>query len=464
MNRLEMIKTKDNLIRIILAILILLLVVISREDKILKLQEIEYNEARKQLEKVVEDSYIEDTLDAIILKDNIEQNIENASVSKKEGFPIDTVIDGFEFEIEQNGNINDKQENSEETPEIGNDTVESNNIIENSIIDNNITNNNTINNNTIEEPIEPDKNPEEDDPSQDPIPEEEGIIKYNDETKTYNGIHISTTKEGIVTITGKTTQQLFIKISNNVQIANNVNLFSKWEEEGILIEKGKTIKMQTNIIDNKIINGRVNIAFRTQSNQAIGVMELGTEQKTYNTFLDENIIANYIYIAQNTEIENLKFQLKITEEQSNNLLVLKNDSKTLEGIQCTTEESGKVILNGVSTSRLFIKISNGIDMVIDGNQNSELAKTEPIIIEENKNIALAIQELEGSCNTTASNQEFNVVLKNSNGNIVANCKLKNNIFYQQLNTQNNITMAYIFISEGVTLQNYTIKPIVNYTN
>lgn len=240
--------------------------------------------AKEKLKQAVNESYTEEKLNINELKNNIEKNIDNSKILNKntEKFPVHTIVDGYEFKVEENGDVqpkeeNNKTENNEEVNEIENkDDVKK---------DDEITN------------------------------EVKTIVKYQDDEKTDKGITISTKKDGTVNINGKSTDKLFIKISNNIQISNNVKSFEKWQEEdGIIIEKGKQIKQKVTIINNKATGGQVNAVLRTEKNEATAILKLVDEKTEFVGVLEENIIANYIYIDKGVTIDNMQFKVEVTEE------------------------------------------------------------------------------------------------------------------------------------------------------
>ena len=386
--------------------------------------------AKEKLQQVINESYTEDRLDINELKNNIEKDIDNSRVLNKntQKFPVHTVVDGYEFKVEENGNIKTEE-----------------NVNENN-------NNEQVNNVQNEEETKDDKE----------TPKKvETIVKYQDDEKEGNGITISTTKEGIVTINGKSTDKLFIKISNNIQISNNAKSFEKWQEEdGIIIEKGKQIKQKVTIINNKATGGQVNAVLRTEKNEATAILKLVNEETGFKGILEENIIANYIYIDKDVVLDNMKFKVEITEEIINNILELKEDTKTDKGIECIIDKDGKIKLNGTAEERLFIKITNGIHTTSNGNENTKLAETEPILFSKDNKINVIVKEIQGNCITTNSNQEFNFVLKYQDGNIALNYKTREKILSKELTLEKDITIAYLFVSEGVAFEDYIIEPII----
>lgn len=281
-------KSKLIIFITLLLIFILLLVVILRRDT-----QIRQTQIKRELEQAVNKSYVEDDLlDISKLKDNIEKDVSNAKVVNKDTtqFPVHTTVDEYDFKIDENGNV--------ET-ENGNTEIESGNVEnENTVIDNKEENTN---------------NDEEEDVN---IKNSETIVKYKNDTQIGKGIEISTTEDGMVTITGKSTEKLFIKISNNIQISDTAKDFEKWkQEDGIIIEKGKKIKQKITILNNTVTQGQVNSVLREEDNQAFGILKLVENQTEHIAIVDKNIIVNYIYIDKGVQIDNMQFKIEITEQQ-----------------------------------------------------------------------------------------------------------------------------------------------------
>lgn len=437
---------------LITGLLILLLLVVN-------LSEVNKVQAQTQLEQAINKSYNdENELDIESLKDNIRNDIPNAEVINEEisKFPIQTVVDGYEFKIEEDGKIENIDNSSENLQNKVADDDENNNIY-NEVNNNSIENND--NNNLINNELNNEENIEDE-----PTKEEENLslVKYTNDVKEDKGISILTTENGIVTINGTSTKKLFIKISNGIEISNTAESFNKWkEEDGIVINRGKKIKQKVTVLNNIVVDdGQVNVVLRTESNNALGIIKLLENETESNVFLRENIIANYVYVSENMHINNMKFKVEITEEPINNELKLREEVKVESGVECAINKDGTVKLNGTSTANLFIKITNGMDIATHGDENSNLAKTEPILFEEKDKIYLKVQPKEGECITQNNRQEFNFVLKYDDGNIATNCKIKNNILNQEFVAKRNVTMGYLFIAAGVNFEEYVIEPIV----
>lgn len=382
-------------------------------------------EAKSKLEDVINKSYSQDNkVDIGKLKDNIETNINTAKVVNRQAtqFPIQTVIDGFEFTVDENGNIDD--ENKEELP-----------------------NDEKIGSSEPEESYK-----------------KTTIVKYKNDVKTDKGITISTTEDGVVTINGKSTEKLFIKISNNIQISDTVADFENWkQEDGIIIEKGKKIKQKVTMLSDIPPKGQVNVVLRTEKNEATGILKLIENQTEYIGILPENIIANYIYIDKGVEIDNMQFSVEITEENINNEPnKIIEDYKSDKGIECRIDQNGIISLNGTTTDKLFIKLTNGIDITSDGNKNTEVAMVEPIMFKNNEKINIKIDKISGNLITDNKDEQFNLVLKYKNGDIATILDIKNDVFIGNLQCEEDISMVYLFISQGVTLEDYKMQ--INFNN
>lgn len=321
----------------LILIFILLLVVILKRDT-----QIRQTEIKRQLEQAVNKSYAEDDkLDISKLKDNIESDVTNAKIVNKDTaqFPVHTTVNEYDFKIDENGN------------------VETGNPADNSEQEN--TNNN-------DKQDENAKNPEP-------------IVKYKNDTQTGKGIQISTTEDGNVTINGKSTEKLFIKISNNIQISNTADDFEKWkQQDGIIIEKGKNIKQKVTMINNPVTQGQVNAVLRTEDNEAFGILKLAENETEYVSTVNKNIIANYIYIDKGVQIDNMQFKIEITEQEIK-YEQMQPESKTDKGIECAIDKDGIITLNGTSTQSIYIKISNGMNITSDGDENTQIATIQPII-------------------------------------------------------------------------------------
>lgn len=366
-------------------------------------------QAKSKLEQAVNKSYIQDKLDAQSLKNNIEKEIKGASIPNKQTtqFPVQAVVDGYEFQIEENGNI--------ESADIMEDT------------------------NQMLEDIE-------------------NIVKYQNETKSDKGITIETTKDGLVTISGKSTEKLFVKISNNIQISDNAKDFEKWkQDDGIIIESGTRIEEKVSIINNEVSNGQVNIALRTEENEAIGIIKLAENQTEYTAALNKNVIANYVYIEKGVDIKNMKFKVQIIEKESKHEQIqLLRDSKIDKGIECKIDDSGVIELNGTSTDKLYIKISNGMQISSDGNFVNKIAISEPILFDKEENLRIDINEINGKVITENAKQEFNVAIRYQDGEIATKCLVAGKQLSQEVQLIKDATLVYLYISSGVTFENYKI--------
>lgn len=260
-------------------------------------EQVTEDESRVKLQQAVDKSYIEeDKVGLEDLKSNIKKDISTAKVVNENTsqFPIETIVDGYEFKVEEDGNIEpvkDESENNKDESE--NNKNEILNEVNNEIADDN-------QNITGDESTTP----------------EETLVKYKNDEKTAFGITISTNEDGVVKINGKSTKKLFIKISNNIQITDRIEDFIKWkEEEGILIPANKKIKQKVTILNNPVTQGQVNVVLRTENNEATAIIKLAENQTEYTSTLQENIIANYVYIDENVQIDNTEFKVEITEEK-----------------------------------------------------------------------------------------------------------------------------------------------------
>lgn len=245
------------------------------------------------------------------------------------------------------------------------------------------------------------------------------------------------------------------------------------------VDKSKIINPDT--VDFPVVTAVDKYKFKVQED---GNVEDANKEKIENindnseNNMENKNIVNEISgnVENNTNIENILTNNTIentveTNTIANNiddgivkettLLYMLNDNKEYKGVSATTNEDGIVTLNGKSASNIFIKISNGIDMQTNGNINTSLAKQEPILMAIGKNIKINIKEISGEVITANSAQQCNVVMKYEDGVIATNCKLKENMFYQELTLQKNISMIYIFVSQNVELNNYKIKPEIN---
>lgn len=260
-------------------------------------EQVTEDESRVKLQQAVDKSYIEeDKVGLEDLKSNIKKDISTAKVVNENTsqFPIETIVDGYEFKVEEDGNIEpvkDESENNKDESE--NNKNEILNEVNNEIADDN-------QNITGDESTTP----------------EETLVKYKSDEKTKFGITIATNEDGTVKINGKSAKKLFIKISNNIQITDNAEDFIKWkEEEGILLPINKKIKQKVTILNNPVTQGQVNVVLRTEKNEATAIIKLAENQTEYTSTLQENIIANYVYIDENVQIDNTEFKVEITEEK-----------------------------------------------------------------------------------------------------------------------------------------------------
>lgn len=195
-------------------------------------------------------------------------------------------------------------------------------------------------------------------------------------------------------------------------------------------------------------NAEIGINVVNEANNGI----LSNDVNITNTEILSNTIDNNIG-SENT----LKNEI-VEDIAKENYLEYKEDNKTYNGVQTTISKDDAIELNGKANSIIFIKITNGIDMVNNGNINSELAKSEPILADKGKTIEIDIEEIAGTCTTTSQKQQFNLVLKYNDGTIAINCKLKEGMFKQTLTLEKPLSMAYLFTSQNVIFDGYKIKP------
>ena len=265
-------------------LLIVTLINVTRIDQLNR------ENARAKLEQAINEVPLEENLgNASIVKEKIKNDVSNSKIINEDTneFPVYTSVDGYEFKVKEDGKI----ENVE-----------------------NIKKDEEITNNDIKNEVE--KN---EDSSENIINKNQTLVKYIDETKTDKGITISTTKEGLVTINGKSTEKLFIKISNNINITNNITKdFEEWKDENILLNKGEYIKQEISEIENLPLKGQINAVLRTEDNMAFGIIKTIDGATSWTGKLDKNIVANYIYIDKDIEINNMKFKIEITEVKDEN--------------------------------------------------------------------------------------------------------------------------------------------------
>lgn len=175
-----------------------------------------------------------------------------------------------------------------------------------------------------------------------------------------------------------------------------------------------------------------------------------------NTEQQNNV--NYIDSENIIDDQNMINAGKANNDTEKEILIKYNDeTKNYKGITVTTDTDGNVTVNGISSEKMFIKVTNGIQMATNGNENSALAKKEPIIIEAGKEIEINIKELSGNYLASDQISQFNVVLKYNNGIIAQNCKLRDNMFLQNFKSEKNISEIYLFISANIKIDNYMIN-------
>lgn len=88
--------------------------------------------------------------------------------------------------------------------------------------------------------------------------------------------------------------------------------------------------------------------------------------------------------------------------------IFKNEEITMNGLTVKVSSDGIVTINGRASNKAFIKISNGLSMVNDGNQLSTFIPTEPII-RENEEVTQKIYMLDGTA--TPSGNQVNLLFR-----------------------------------------------------
>lgn len=199
-------------------------------------------------------------------------------------------------------------------------------------------------------------------------------------------------------------------------------------------------------------------------NTSDDINNINTENIVNNVNTENNTIENKIY--SNNEIINGNNTIDDSgnnnESEKTAIKFMINDTKTDKGVTVNTSEDGTVTLNGKPTSHVFIKISKGIKIDTNGNDNTALSKKENTLILKNANVKVNIEEISGECITTDKSQQFNVVLKYNDGIIANNLKLKEAMYSQEFVAQKDISLIYLFIDPNVNLTDYKIKPTISY--
>lgn len=275
---------------------------------------------------------------------------------------------------------------------------------------------------------------------------EQAVDKSYDEK--VDTVNISALKDNIEK--GVSSAEILNPEATDFPVVTSVEKYKfKVEENGNIEDITKSSKNDINE-SSKVINSED--ALNMENTQNIIQNE---DNSTNNTLINginnevENIINNNTITTDNTEKTNEKIVDYIIEDKQN-----------YKGISIHTIDDGTVVLNGKAISNIFIKISNGIECETNGNLNTALAKTLPAIIESGKKLKIQIKEISGLANTFNIHQQVNIVTKSSDGTIVSNCKLKENMMNQELILQKNISLIYIFVSQNVQFDNYTIKPVI----
>lgn len=229
----------------------------------------------------------------------------------------------------------------------------------------------------------------------------------------------------------------------------------KVEENGNIEENTKTLNTNNNENTGITSNSNENIENIVLENTTQkNIIQNNTNNET-NSIIQNNVdIGNNIKNQTDTNVGTLK-EINLN---------CKEESKTFKGVTITTNKDGSAVLNGTSQDKIFMKITNGIDMTTDGNVSSAEAKKEPIIIEKGKNIKIEVKEISGTAVTNSNLEQCNVVSKYNDGIIATNCKLKSDIFNIEINTQKDISMVYIFVSSNIIFNNYKIKIGVYYNS
>lgn len=281
----------------VILLLIATLITVTKTDQLSR------QASKIKLEQAINETPLEENVgDAQIVKDKIKNDVSNSKIINEDTnkFPVYTKVDGYDFKVEENGKVEDVYQ---------------------------VINNEDISNKQENNVNEADGNNENGSNKEENKEKEETMIKYKNETKEGKGITISTTKDGIVTINGKSTEKLFIKISNGINITDKIEKdFENWKEDKIILEKDKNIEEHITEVENIPIKGQLNVVLRTENNEAYAIIKLVNGDTNYIGVLEKNIIANYIYLDKDVELNNTKFKVEITEE--NNLENITNKNNT----------------------------------------------------------------------------------------------------------------------------------------
>lgn len=243
---------KINKLRLVIFISIILLllltyIIVNKNDQI------QYYDAKQQLEKVINKSYDENTntVDEGVLKENIKQDLPDSKLStpKDTKFPVIANVKGHQFEVLESGKIEEpKVIETTDTNNNNQEEIVTQNISNNNVNQNEVQNSaNTINNvNTSLENIILDNGNSN-----------EIFLNFLEETKSYKGVDVTVQKDGTISFNGNAQDRIFIKVTNGIDMATDGNLNTALaKKEPALIKSGSKINIDITEISGECVTRR----------------------------------------------------------------------------------------------------------------------------------------------------------------------------------------------------------------
>lgn len=316
----------------------------------------------------------------------------------------------------------------------------------------------------------------------------ESIANYIDDAAKLEDLIITTDTKGNIILNGSITthKKYFIKLTNGIEIEElNINhnaneIFKIWNDTvQPFAFKNEYLSQKIEIISGEYqIKGtsQFNFPIRTSGNNPIMNCKVQENLFEYEQHLTEDALISYIYIENTSDsiiFNNLKLKVniekieeKIEEDESHNLNI-KTEYKVYDNgkFTCKINDDKSVTVNGSNASKMYVKITDGIDRRIGTMSDSTWVDNGTIIAKKGDKVKLVIKYIEGAFTPNTISKEFNCVIRNKSNKTVVNAKLAgvtfdtNNEFSTDIITlTEDITACYLFIAQGINCENYNFIP------
>lgn len=287
----------------------------------------------------------------------------------------------------------------------------------------------------------------------------ENILSMQPGTETLSGITCTIDDNGEITLHGKATSNVFIKISDGLKMFYSGNDLPSYITGNPVVQKGEKVIQQVTKLSGDFTGKQVNVVLRNKNNEPEANCKLSSDIYSVEEVASEDIYFSYLFISGGVTCNNLKLKVELKKELSDALHIA-SGTLSSDGFTCEVKKDGTILLNGTAKTRLYFRISDKLMLQQPNIDPTLWTKNGNVIAHANEKITLNMKKISGS----AIGEQINGVIRYQNsGEIALSYKiLEQNLPIMEVLTE-DANVFYLYVHPGVICDEYLIKPAFTIT-